>query len=117
MNVTLTAVDASVQELECIWNVHVPPLVEVGNISFPAQTAGQSVDRVSSPLGGSGRISKMTGRANQRLSGADSSVHARLREGSDSSTAKLKRERCYSNSSYDLLSVIKTFLIGEVICT
>jgi hypothetical protein len=88
-NVTITAFDASGQKLECIWNVHVPPLVEVGNISFPVHTDGQSVDLVSSQLGGSGRIYKMTGRANQRLSGADSSVHARLRKGSDRFTGSV----------------------------
>jgi hypothetical protein len=88
-NVTITAFDSSDRKLECVWNVYVPPLVEVGSISFPVHTDGQSVALVPSQLGGSGRIYKMTGRLNHQLSGAGSSVKGRLRKGSDRYTGSV----------------------------
>jgi hypothetical protein len=82
---------------------------------MPARPAPMGI--VSSQLGGSGRIYKMTGRANQRLSGADSSVHARLRKGSDRYTGSvhLTKNRTRGATVFPVLDVrYSNYMVTDV---
>jgi hypothetical protein len=88
-NVTITAVDASERVLDCVWRVHVPPLVQVGQLSFDVHSDYKDTVVARSDVGGTGRIYKMTGRLNERLRGLGASVKARLVKGSGKQTGSL----------------------------
>jgi hypothetical protein len=89
-NVTITAFDALGIQLECIWKVDVPPLVEVGVVEIPVTDDGPAVHLFGSDLGGNGRIFKMTGRLVDRLRGSGGSVNSRLRKGGDKYTGSIR---------------------------
>jgi hypothetical protein len=72
-NVTITAFDASERTFECIWHVHVPPLVELGYTTFKLPSFPNGTIQKSSSLRlrgftfKTGRIYKMSGITADRI--------------------------------------------------
>jgi hypothetical protein len=82
--VTVMATDSLNRSLECIWNVTVPPLVELGQATLtipPGNSSDIGFFDLTHGTALTGSVYKMKGGLQDSLRGAGSSIGARLRRG------------------------------------